>query len=368
MSDIDAVAALPGGGALAALARKVEGDPQAIRDIAKRWRTAGAGIAERVDALDVSLSRVDAAWKGDSADAFVAYMGRYGGASDALHTALTNCADCLDNAADAVETAKNNVKNECAGLLEWARELRRINPDATEEELDEAITTEAGTRAGLAQRYVDTAEGILSTAKSDIVKHLGEATPEFADIPPAGENSAFVEKSTDGKEWVPTSKSEYDAYFNRGTYSDAAQASSGGQGWFGGYGPSGAPPPGGGPAPKGQVAGWIQQAIEILKAQGYPVEKMNVNDIWMIIQHESGGNPQAINTWDSNAAAGHPSKGLMQTIDPTFDRWSLPGHRNIYDPVDNIIAGVRYAIERYGSVSNVPGVIGTKDGTGYRGY
>ncbi|GGK50387.1 hypothetical protein Ppa06_09220 [Planomonospora parontospora subsp. parontospora] len=95
---------------------------------------------------------------------------------------------------------------------------------------------------------------------------------------------------------------------------------------------------------------------------------MNPSDIWMIIQHESGGNPHAINNWDSNAAAGIPSKGLMQTIDPTFDRWSLPGHKDIYDPVDNIIAGVRYAIGRYGSVSAVPGVVGTKNGTGYVGY
>jgi SLT domain-containing protein len=58
----------------------------------------------------------------------------------------------------------------------------------------------------------------------------------------------------------------------------------------------------------------------------------------------------------------------MQTIDPTFDRWKLPGHENIYNPVDNIIAGVRYAVERYGSVSNVPGVVGTKTGGGYQGY
>jgi SLT domain-containing protein len=95
---------------------------------------------------------------------------------------------------------------------------------------------------------------------------------------------------------------------------------------------------------------------------------MNANDIWMIIKHESGGNPNAINNWDSNAAKGTPSKGLMQTIDPTFNRWKLAGHDNIYNPVDNIIAGVRYAIERYGSVSNVPGVVGTKTGSGYRGY
>jgi len=32
------------------------------------------------------------------------------------------------------------------------------------------------------------------------------------------------------------------------------------------------------------------------------------------------------------------------------------------------LAGVRYAIDRYGSVSNVPGVIVVKTGSGYRGY
>jgi len=95
---------------------------------------------------------------------------------------------------------------------------------------------------------------------------------------------------------------------------------------------------------------------------------MNPQDIATIIQHESGGNPNATNGWDSNAAAGHPSIGLMQTIGPTFDSYKLPGHDNIRDPVDNIIAGVRYAIGRYGSVSNVPGVRAVHNGGAYVGY
>ncbi|MEV0367258.1 hypothetical protein [Nocardia fusca] len=31
-------------------------------------------------------------------------------------------------------------------------------------------------------------------------------------------------------------------------------------------------------------------------------------------------------------------------------------------------AGTRYAIERYGSLGNVPGVVGVSNGTGYVGY
>ncbi len=66
---------------------------------------------------------------------------------------------------------------------------------------------------------------------------------------------------------------------------------------------------------------------------------------------ESGGNPNAINNWDS-AAAGHPSKGLMQTIPSTFAAYAGPYvSRGIYDPLANIYAGVNYALHRYGSLS-----------------
>lgn len=118
----------------------------------------------------------------------------------------------------------------------------------------------------------------------------------------------------------------------------------------------------------GQVGKWIAEAQTILKQHGIPLSKMNARDIAMIIQHESGGNPNAQNNWDSNAAAGHPSIGLMQTIGPTFDSYKLPGHGNIRNPIDNIIAGVRYAISRYGSISNVPGVRAVHNGGAYVGY
>jgi soluble lytic murein transglycosylase-like protein len=118
----------------------------------------------------------------------------------------------------------------------------------------------------------------------------------------------------------------------------------------------------------GQVGSWIAQAQTILQAHGIPLSNMNAADIALIIQHESSGNPNAINNWDSNAAAGHPSEGLMQTIGPTFNSYALPGHDQILNPVDNIIAGVRYAISRYGSISNVPGVIDVHNGGSYVGY
>jgi SLT domain-containing protein len=116
------------------------------------------------------------------------------------------------------------------------------------------------------------------------------------------------------------------------------------------------------------VQEWIKQAIEVLRQNGINVSEADAQRIWQIIQHESGGNPNAINNWDSNAAKGTPSKGLMQCIDPTFDSYKLPGHGDIWNPVDNICAGVNYALSRYDSLANVPGIKATESGGGYVGY
>jgi tape measure domain-containing protein len=68
------------------------------------------------------------------------------------------------------------------------------------------------------------------------------------------------------------------------------------------------------------------------------------------IQRESGGNPRAINNWDINAQNGVPSKGLMQVIDPTFAAYRHPQlSPNIWDPVSNIAAAIRYIMGRYGA-------------------
>ncbi|MFI6777999.1 transglycosylase SLT domain-containing protein [Nocardia sp. NPDC050412] len=120
--------------------------------------------------------------------------------------------------------------------------------------------------------------------------------------------------------------------------------------------------------PTGDQKKWIEEAIKALREKGYNISDSDAAIIATIIEKESGGNPNAINLWDSNAAAGIPSKGLMQTIDPTFNAYKLPGHDDIWNPVDNIIAGSRYAIERYGSLSNVPGIVAMSQKEGYVGY
>jgi SLT domain-containing protein len=119
-----------------------------------------------------------------------------------------------------------------------------------------------------------------------------------------------------------------------------------------------------GPMPKGNLAKWIKTALGIIHKD----TKSNERYVNTMALHESGGNPKAINNWDSNARAGHPSKGIMQTIDSTFNAYSIKGHKDIWNPVDNIIAGTRYALSRYGSLSNVPGIKSMHNGGGYKGY
>lgn len=95
-----------------------------------------------------------------------------------------------------------------------------------------------------------------------------------------------------------------------------------------------------------------------------------INGLKLIAQHESGDNPNAINNWDSNAAAGHASQGLMQTIPSTFDAYVPAALKasGIDNPVANIAAAINYINSRYGGINNVPGVKAVNAGGSYVGY
>lgn len=87
-----------------------------------------------------------------------------------------------------------------------------------------------------------------------------------------------------------------------------------------------------------------------------------------IAQHESNGNPRAINLWDSNAKKGTPSKGLMQTIGPTFNSNKGKGMNDIWNPIHNAVAAINYIKGRYGTVFNTPGLRSMRRGGSYKGY
>jgi hypothetical protein len=117
----------------------------------------------------------------------------------------------------------------------------------------------------------------------------------------------------------------------------------------------------------GTLLAWVQQAMKLAGVSG----SNWLNGLITLIARESGGNPNAINLTDSNAQAGDPSRGLMQTIGSTFEAYrlrSLPD--NIYDPIANIVAGIRYILSRYGGNATNPPYVQQMDASkppmGYR--
>lgn len=116
--------------------------------------------------------------------------------------------------------------------------------------------------------------------------------------------------------------------------------------------------------PSAGVEQWRTLATRALQMTGQYSEA-NLQRLLYQMQTESGGNPNAINNWDINAINGTPSKGLMQVIDPTFRAYAMPGYdKNIYDPLSNMLASIRYAVSTYGSLAAAYRGVGYEDGIG----
>lgn len=94
---------------------------------------------------------------------------------------------------------------------------------------------------------------------------------------------------------------------------------------------------------------WRPYVTRALKANGFDATASQVAAWMTVIRRESNGDPSVINTWDPNARAGHPSKGLVQTIQPTFDAYKFRGHNNPLNGYDDLLAGIHYMKAKYGS-------------------
>ncbi|MED1205849.1 phage tail tape measure protein [Heyndrickxia acidicola] len=114
----------------------------------------------------------------------------------------------------------------------------------------------------------------------------------------------------------------------------------------------------------GNVKSWIANGMSIAGVSG----SNWANGLSTIAMKESGGNPNAINLWDSNAKAGHPSAGLMQMIKSTFMSYAVKGHTSWMNPIDQVASDIGYIKSRYGSINNVPGLKSLSKGGKYVGY
>ncbi|WP_218135648.1 transglycosylase SLT domain-containing protein [Nonomuraea jiangxiensis] len=360
---------------------KVQGDPEAIRNIAAALRVVAGHVDTSSGKLVNYVDEVGKAWDGGSAEAFHTYMAAYPRAGAALKGAVTTCAAALDTAAGALETAHNTISGLHQSAVTEESAYKRQHPDASQDDVDTHLQAQPSLSGAVstATRAVSDAESALTTAKTALDGQLGrDGFAFFHGIRPPG--GADFQPGDQQVDWR-----KVNGYRPSTTLSSADDPGGpGGPGGFAGGGDVGAPSSyGNTPAPKAQVVDWIKQALTIIKspemasilrARGLDVSDLDPNDptdiqrIWTVIYHESGGNPNAINNWDINAQNGVPSQGLMQTIPPTFNAHALPGYTKIREPVDNIIAGVLYTYSRYGDLAHHPGIRSLDNGGGYKPY
>ncbi|QWS03323.1 tape measure protein [Limosilactobacillus reuteri] len=83
------------------------------------------------------------------------------------------------------------------------------------------------------------------------------------------------------------------------------------------------------------TAEMIKKAATKMKVS---VSAGDISHILTVVQHESGGDPRIVNNWDINAQEGHPSKGVLQFIDSTFNKYAVKGHHDIFKPFDQLLA------------------------------
>ena len=366
--------------------------------------TAGAGVGKLSGDLDQAvLAGVNGTqaidWSGKAAraadDRMTAEKTRASSVSQAalqVQTALTQQVDNLQHTKDEVIRLRNLAQNAPAppgpftvdpnGTVtaedrkNWLRGNLPDNPDTDKLLLQEDVeaqrrTVELTNALAQASGVAEAAVRALNDAKTRLDQSGTEAAPTDAG-PPAPTAPAAASTPSSPSGGGASSGGAYSGGSSSGGSHSGNTGSDGGASYSGGGSPSGSgggSTSGGPPSvtPNGNVSQWVAQAKQVLLEQGYRPDQIDEQALAVIVEKESGGDPNAINMTDSNAAAGHPSKGLMQTIDSTFNSYAAPGHNDIWNPVDNIVAGARYSIDRYGTVRH-PGVESYMSGGQYQGY
>lgn len=83
---------------------------------------------------------------------------------------------------------------------------------------------------------------------------------------------------------------------------------------------------------------WTEAIKHAAKMMNVSLDQNGLNAVLRRINQESGGSETVTNNWDSNARAGHPSTGLLQYIQPTFDTWKVQGYEDIHKGFHQLLA------------------------------
>ena len=113
-----------------------------------------------------------------------------------------------------------------------------------------------------------------------------------------------------------------------------------------------------GPVPVGSRAGLIQQALALA---GQP-QSWADQIAWIVSHEDASWDPFARNPVPVGPAGEHAT-GIMQMLPSTFQHYNAFG--TITNPLDNLVAGIRYIADTYGSPFNPTLVRNENAGIGY---
>lgn len=89
----------------------------------------------------------------------------------------------------------------------------------------------------------------------------------------------------------------------------------------------------------GSAKSWISYIKRAAEKMHTSVSSSDIEKIVSMIAGESGGNAKVIQkVWDVNMANGNPAKGLLQFIPQTFNAFAAPGHHQILNGFDQLLA------------------------------
>lgn len=116
-------------------------------------------------------------------------------------------------------------------------------------------------------------------------------------------------------------------------------------------------------AVNGNISTWLATALALTGTDMSWLPALE-----MIISRESG-TPGVLGTGNASSVNSIPvgnefATGLMQMLPSTFNEFALSNLKDIFNPIDNIVASIRYIKERYGTPYNIP----NWDNNNYKGY
>jgi WXG100 family type VII secretion target len=275
-------------------------NPAAIQKAADQFHQAAANAGDHGASLKQSTDALQGGvWKGPAADAFFGYVKQITDAGDKVQKHLQDVSDDLGVLQGQLADIKGKIQTTFSAA---EKTIKDANAKAS------AAADSADTAAAQAAKDDKPAPSpssaeIIAAAKAADEKTATQAKTDIGTL--LTQADELIKKSQElmktqvegGYSTVPLPGKDGTVPKSTGGLHSASHGGggggSGGGGGGGGLGPSGGPPSS---PPPGNVQSWISEAIKILQANGIPVTDADIQKIWTIIQHESGGNPNPSTT------------------------------------------------------------------------